>query len=212
MRYFILVLCLVFSLNTHSTENLDSYRSARVQLFGVLHNDNNVITDVYCEEEYGIKDGVCPTCIPDPNLLNCEHTWPQSKFGNTNANQKKVDLHHLFPVTSHANSSRGNLPFGEVEGEIICRDSKRGTIKGTDVIGFEPPNNHKGNVARAMFYFSQRYNMPIDSIQEKYFRKWNKLDPIDSAERIRNNKIKELQGWTNPFIDNPNLADTISDF
>ena len=79
-------------------------------------------------------------------------------------------------------------------------------------MGFEPPDSHKGNVARAMFYFSMRYNMRIDPVQEKFLKKWNKLDPIDAAERLRNRRIKDIQGNSNPFIDDPFLADRISDF
>ena len=88
---------------------VDAYRTARLHLFGKLHNNNNVITDVYCEENYDSSYNVCPTCIPDPKFINCEHTFPQSKFGNDQIEAKKIDLHHLFPVASFSNSSRNNL-------------------------------------------------------------------------------------------------------
>ncbi len=225
MRYVVFFCLLLFSLiacgkpivdhelEPIKVEQVDPYRTARLNLFGKLHYDNGIITDVYCEEDYGAVDNVCPTCIPNPQVLNCEHTFPQSKFkGQSQEATMKVDLHHLYPVTSFANSARSNHPFGEVDGQIVCGTAKKGKIKGTNIVGFEPPNSHKGNVARAMFYFSTRYNMPLDPIQESYFRKWNKLDPVDAAERLRNRRISDIQGWTNPFIDNPNLVDSIRDF
>lgn len=191
---------------------VDSYKTARTHLFGELHYDNGIVTDVYCGETYDNKDGVGKGRIPNPELLNCEHSWPQSKFGKNNIEMKKVDLHHLYPATAFANSARSNHPFGEVDGPIVCGSAKKGIIRGTSITGFEPPDSHKGNVARAMFYFSTRYMMAIDPVQESYFRKWHKQDPIDSAERLRNQKIGTIQGWTNPFIDNPNLVDSIKDF
>jgi hypothetical protein len=223
MRYVIYFCLLILSLsacgkpildkelNQSVITEVDSYKTARLHLFGKLHYNNGIITDVYCGESYDRNYNVCPTCIPDPKFLNCEHTFPQSKFGNSEVELKKIDLHHLFPVVSSANSARSNLPFGEVDGEVICGTAKRGIIKGTNVLGFEPPDNHKGNVARAMFYFSLRYNMRIDSVQEKYLRKWHRLDRIDAAERRRNSMIRDIQGSTNPFIDDPTLIDQISD-
>ena len=38
---------------------------------------------------------------------------------------------------------------------------------------------------------------------------WHFSDPPSDLERWRNNKIEEIQGTRNPFIDNPDLADTL---
>lgn len=190
-----------------------SYSLARQLLFGKLHYNNGIVTDVYCNENHDSKHGVGPGLIPDPKFLNCEHTWPQSKFVGSEAETMKVDLHHLYPANSKANTSRSNNPFGEIDSHPnVCNVSIRGTVRGTNLVGFEPPDRHKGNVARAIFYFSVRYQMPVDLEQEEYLRKWNHLDPVDIPETIRNNQIQEIQGNRNPFIDDPNLIDSISDF
>jgi len=226
MRYALLILCFLVSftacgkpINDYLTEpqiitsQPDSYRLARTYLFGELHYNNGIVTDVYCEQNYDANHGVGKGRIPNPEFINCEHTWPQSRFkGHPEEATIKVDLHHLFPASAGANTSRLNHPFGEVNGPIVCGTSKKGQIKGTSILGFEPPNNHKGNVARAMFYISYRYQMPIDQIQEFYFRKWHKQDPVDSFERLRNRKIESIQGSSNPFIDNPSLVDRVVDF
>jgi endonuclease I len=75
-----------------------------------------------------------------------------------------------------------------------------------------PPAAHRGNVARAMFYFSIRYNHKLDSAQESALKQWHKADPVDACEKKRNEGICKLQGNRNPFIDRPDFVDKISDF
>ncbi len=192
-----------------------SYETARKHLFGQLHLEQSAqghsIQEVYCHKT--ITRGVGPMRIPAATDVNCEHTWPQSKFtARFSKNTQKGDLHHLYPSDDVANSTRGNHPFGEVNGEALqdCEDSSIGSIKGE--LHFEPPADHKGNVARALFYFSVRYQMPIDPIQEGFLKKWHREDPVDAAEEARNNSIFEIQGNRNPFIDFPQLAESIRDF
>ena len=36
---------------------------------------------------------------------------------------------------------------------------------------FEPPAEHKGNVARAIFYFSVRYKMKVTPTQEAFLKR-----------------------------------------
>lgn len=193
---------------------VDSYQTARTYLFGQLHYNNGVVTDVYCQQDWDQRHGVGQGRIPDPKFINCEHTWPQSKFkGHPQQEVIKSDLHHLFPSETNSNSTRGNHPFGNVTNAYnVCGDSFKGTIQGTNIAGFQPSKRHIGNVARAMFYISTRYNMPIDPIQERYLREWNKIDPVDTHERWRNAAIEKIQRTRNPFIDNPRMADQIQDF
>ncbi|WP_372651423.1 endonuclease I family protein [Halobacteriovorax sp.] len=198
-----------------------SYKEARIELFGNLHlkrdyRGSYTVKDLYCEKDYGENQGIGPGKIPSASVMNCEHTWPQSKFNpNLSKSLQKTDLHHLYPVNNRANSSRSNNIFAEVNGRAInnnCTASSRGNAIGTNITAFEPPTNHKGNVARAMFYFSVRFKMPIGELQENYLRNWNQEDPVDEEERVRNQKIYEFQNNRNPFIDQPDLINTIHDF
>lgn len=195
-----------------------SYKEARIELFGNLHlkvnqNGKYTVKDLYCENDYGKAQGIGPGKIPSASFMNCEHTWPQSKFNpSMNKSLQKTDLHHLYPVNNRANSSRSNHIFAEVNGRSInnnCTASSRGNAIGTNITAFEPPTNHKGNVARAMFYFSVRFKMPIGELQETYLRNWSQEDPVDEEERIRNQKIFEFQNNRNPFIDQPDLINDI---
>jgi endonuclease I len=167
-----------------------------------------MIHEVYCQKDIPAKQW------QDDKLINIEHTWPQSRFGGGGSKSiKKSDLHHLFPTDSQMNNSRGNFKFGDVDGptkELKCSESRMSD--GPKGPRFEPPAVHKGNVARALFYFSVRYDMTIDADEEKTIRRWHELDPVDDAERARNEAIEARQGNRNPFIDHPEFAEQISNF
>lgn len=194
------------------------YDNAKKYLFQELYLEQDekgyFVTDLYCGTKFR---NVGPNQLPDQNQLNTEHTWPQSKFsGKANKGTQKSDLHHLFPTDSKANSTRGNYDFAEVTKNANlsnCPLSKSGaSVTSGGKNYFEPPTAHKGNVARALFYFSVRYKIEIPDEEEEFLRRWNHLDPVDDMEMARNNAIEKIQGNRNPFIDNPELADTISNF
>jgi len=199
------------------------YDGARKIMFGKLFlkqdGNGNYITDVYCQKRFGPEAGVAPGSIPNGVKINCEHTWPQSKFTNSYPiEMQKSDLHHIFPSDSKANSIRGNDDFvnvGDDNGVLAsddCTTSKFGSSNVSSNDGFEPPLTHKGNVARALFYFSVHYKMPLGKAQEEVLRRWNDLDPVDQEEIDRNNAIYAVQGNRNPFIDFPGLANNINKF
>jgi len=200
------------------------YRPARTILFGELHlihsGGGYAILDAYCEELKVSGDfhrqPPGPGQIPDPTVLNAEHTWPQSRFSRQfDKDLQKSDLHILFPVVSHANSTRGNVKFGDVVSQIKqpCMKSRRGyTAQGGNEPFFEVPEAHKGNVARALFYFATRYHLAIEPVEENALRDWHRSDPVDESERERNSKIAGYQKVRNPFIDYPDLVDLIADF
>lgn len=201
------------------------YENARLFLLGnfylIRDGKGYGVKDVYCDRNHMSEDFVhgnapAPNTIPDNTIINVEHTWPQSRFtGRYRPEMQKSDLHHLFPTDSQMNAIRGNNSFGEVVSDtkiLKCKNVRFGkSAEGRGDV-FEPPPEHRGNVARALFYFSVRYDLPIDPVQEAYLRKWNREDPVDAEELERNEKIAALQGNRNPFVDYPELADKISDF
>lgn len=173
-------------------------------------NGSYVVNDVYCDiTRPASKSG-------GNNSVNVEHTWPQSRFNRGFAGEmQKSDLHHLFPTDPTVNMIRGNHIFGEVdtdEQHLSCKGPRFGLGTAGSQEVFEPPQNHKGNVARALFYFAVRYDLTIGKYEEEILRKWHLEDPVDELEMDRNNRIYELQHNRNPFIDFPELVDRISDF
>lgn len=180
------------------------YDSAKVKMFSYINNKNGTVRCVYT----GII--VQTTGIPANEVMNTEHTWPKSK--GAGSEPAKSDLYHLFPTDSNANSRRSSYPFGITTttkwsegGSILGSNSTQGTC-------FYPRADHRGNVARAMFYFAIRYQKSIDAAQERTLREWHKADPVDAKERARHEAIVALQKKRNPFIDHPEYVDQISDF
>lgn len=197
-------------------------RRAKRELFGSIDLEQDekgyFVRDVYCNLK--IRSHVGPDKIPNNNIMNAEHTWPQSK--GSRREPFKGDVHHLFPTDSKANSTRSNYPFGEVEGESVrpkdCTASKVGrmidpeTGKATRQRAYQPPLEHRGNVARAMFYASVFYNYKITDLQEHYLKKWHFEDPVTEEDIERNDEIQMVQGNRNPFIDFPELVGRIKNF
>ncbi|NTX36994.1 endonuclease [Myxococcus sp. CA033] len=186
-----------------SGKHVKSYTEARKVIFGELDVVNGKVACVYTGRE--IEGGK----LPKNSDMNVEHTWPQSKGATGVA---KSDLHHLFPTDSKTNAKRGNWPFGEV---VNVKWSENGAKFGTDAQGrtvFEPPDSHKGNVARAMFYFSSTYSKPIPDAEEAVLREWNDLDVVDTAEHARNQRVSDIQGNVNQFVEHEDLVDRIKDF
>lgn len=174
------------------------------------------IEDLYCEKKITEKDGVGVLKIPNYKKVNCEHLWPQSRFNlNKKIKNQKNDFHHLFPVNSQSNTIRSSNIMAEVSGKYVnknCLSSKFGYAIGTNIRAFEPPSNIKGDIARALFYFSINYKMPISNIEENYLRRWHEADPVSEDEKQRNNTIFNIQKNRNPFIDAPKLVDLIKNF
>lgn len=202
-----------------------SYSQARDVVLGELDlmedNGHYALKDVYCQDMYTDKDfrrgqGPKQGHAPDHTVFNIEHTWPQSRFSSKFSKAyQKSDLNILYGASQKANSSRGNIEFADVQTEQspVCPKVRRGWVRGNGkTLYFEPPDEHKGNVARAIFYFAVRYQMKVSQVEEESLRRWHGLDPVDDQERDRHERIFKIQKVRNPFIDHPEMVDMIADF
>jgi len=185
-----------------------SYNAARDEMYGSLDLQSGLIECVYTGRTAAFNDR--PGAVA--NNFNTEHTVPQSLFGS--ASPMQSDLHHLFPTDETANTIRNNHPFGPVA-------SPTWTQGGSEYANsvFEPRDVHKGDAARAVFYFVLRYagnpNLtgsygPFVSGQESILRQWHTQDPPSAKEMARNNGIETLQGNRSPFVDQPALIERIT--
>lgn len=146
--------------------------------------------------------------------FNREHTWPQS-FG-AGSSPKVSDMHHLFLCDSGINSSRGNDVYGFVTGGT---NSPNFTGNPNDQNSFksgvwQASINHRGDVARAILYMETRYSdfslinrgQTLGSNQMGFLDdllQWSSLDPVDTFEQQRNDRVFAFQNNRNPYIDNP---------
>lgn len=130
------------------------------------------------------------------NDWNREHVWAKS-LGWFNESGAGSDLHHIRPCNISVNSSRGNKKFG-VGGSY-----------------YTPTDEYKGDVARIIFYLmiaydeANSYSFTSIAQSQAMLLEWNELDPVSELEILRNDKVEDIQGNRNPFIDYPYLADSI---
>ena len=209
--------------NTVSKHKNLGYGGARDVMFGTLDDrqNNDTVACVYTGITVtGVKNS--GSAFKNGSGLNTEHTWPQS-LGATGA--AKSDLHHLFPTDSKTNGARGSHPFGDVRNvthtfpmlDVGQQQSRLGTNASGKTV-FEPRDEHKGNVARALFYFYTVYgfrgsaNLANFRVEEETLKKWHVLDPVDADERKRNDGIYAAQGNRNPFVDHPEFVQQVGKF
>lgn len=184
---------------------------------------------------------------PNATLVSFEkeHIWAQSlgQFGRTYG--AGSDLHALWAADTKGNSpAHSNYNFATPVIGITNYNNDHGTyvgrngyIHGSTEKVFEPLDQYKGDIARAMFYMPARYYIYVDATRPKLqlvngspaaltaspsqpglagdlatLLEWNKLDPVDDYEIRRNNLIyNNYQGNRNPFIDHPEWADIAYD-
>ncbi|HAE38078.1 MAG TPA: hypothetical protein DCG57_05490 [Candidatus Riflebacteria bacterium] len=181
-----------------SRQRSSDYTTARRFVMLKIDNYDGYIECVYTGKVIAARE------MPNTNVMNIEHTWPQSKGATGVA---KSDMHHLFPTDPVANSTRSSLPFG-----LVDRPAWQAGGSECDLKRFEVRKKSRGNTARAIFYFATRYGKTISSDEEQILRGWHREDPVDANERARNDRVEEVQGNRNPFIDRPELVEYISDF
>ena len=209
--------------SSSQTDVLDALKS----LFTDTNNSDNVILAYSRRSE------------PKDNLMMtdgwvAEHLWNKS-YGIENQEPAYSDLFNLMPADWNVSLSRGNNYFdisdpldlnyrtpGFDEAPLTSRDSDT----------WEPPDQIKGDVARAVLYMDLRYDgnasnetdlIITDDIsliasgstrfgKLSTFLKWHLEDPVSEEELARNESIAaNYQQNRNPFIDFPQLASAMHD-
>ena len=198
------------------------YSAARTAMYSYIDkaDDNNV----YCVYS-GFYQSAASTTFLDP--INAEHTVPQSWFSQ--AEPMRSDIFHLYPTHMNVNSDRGSYPFDEIPDELT--DSWYNAINNNyqetsgiptaniddyseldNNLRFEPREQHKGDLARAVFYFYTMYPTQAGNISDIVYGgiqtlyTWHLEDPVSAWELQRNARIEERQGNQNPYIVYPELV------
>ncbi|MDA7605560.1 endonuclease [Verrucomicrobiales bacterium] len=185
-------------------------------------NKNNVILI------YSRKSDPSSNCCSSG--WNREHLWPNS-YGIESKGPAYSDLHALRPCDSNVNSSRGNKHFDESDPDsryYKFPSHPEAILCSSDNNSWSPPESLKGDIARAMFYMDIRYEGKssepdlelTDDLAEitssnskmgslKTLLIWHMLDPVSEEEKIRNDRVYEIQNNRNPFIDRPQWVSSI---
>ncbi len=116
----------------------------------------------------------------------------------------KLDLHNLAPSVGQVNAYRSYDRYGEVlDGQDVvswgtCDARDQG---GTSQNGlFEPPDHVKGDVARIWLYMRDTYRVDIPPPECRMFVNWSKGDPVSKWEKVRNERINQIQKTSNPYV------------
>jgi hypothetical protein len=199
-----------------------SSSGSKDSLYAVVENINGKVECVYTGYQVTLDLNEDPSQFVFAQNLNQEHVFPRSQgVDNTPA---EFDMHHLYPSRVDVNQDRGSLPFGESADNLtnkwFINTSTIGSIPSSNIDGyselqenvtFEPREDRKGDIARAMFYVYVMYN---DLIDQEYFESqaetlcdWHHMDPVDEREWNRNALVATFQDdKPNPFILDCTLA------
>ena len=179
-----------------------SYTACRDEMYANIDNVNGDVTCVYTGRvaTFNTRAGA------NSNSFNCEHTFPQGFFNQSLP--MRSDLHHLYSTDVTSNSKRANYPFGIVTGTptwSVGGSKQKGSL-------FEPRDDHKGAVARSLFYFVIRYQDYSNHVsgQEAILRTWMEQYPPTQKYIDRNDDIYAFQNNRNPFVDYPQLIKRIT--
>lgn len=192
----------------------------------------NKVWDIYSDNpggqlpyEYVLGDNQCGGYNGEGSCYNREHLWAQS-WTNNDSNEK-TDLHHVYPTDGYVNSQRSNYAFGEVgtASWTSLNGGKLGVCKTSGYTGtvFEPIDEYKGDIARALMYVSVRYytedsgwdnsamstKSAIKDWAISMLLRWHAEDPVSDKEIARNEAVYGIQGNRNPFVDHPEYAAAI---
>lgn len=168
----------------------------------------------------------CGNYAVEGDCYNREHSWPQSWFSSLAG--PVSDLFHVYPTDGKVNGIRSNYPYGNVVSPNLTtlNGGKLGNCSnpGYSLTVFEPINEYKGDLARTYFYMTTRYYLEDASWstsdatnksiilpwQMNVLLQWNQQDPVSAKEIARNDSVYyKYQNNRNPFIDNPQWADSI---
>lgn len=203
-----------YLINNYKTSNVLSYNGARDAMYGYIDNENGSVQCIYTEFTVDNVPSDNPRAYLYENGIDCEHLYPQSMYEGTSP--MKSDIHHLRPCKSNVNSSRGNKPYNESNDNQTQtwywleyqqsnppnqnRDKYSESASGV----FEPREEVKGDIARAIFYFYTMYsNVADDNFfeeQKDILYDWHQDDPINQLEVNRTWDIADYQDYPNPFI------------
>lgn len=112
----------------------------------------------------------------------------------------QADMYNLFPAVGAVNAVRSNRQYSELPGVASAFGACPAKVDGNR---FEPPQQAKGELARASLYMEQEYpEFRLSRQQKRLFEAWSRQDPVDAWECTRTRRIERLQGNENAVVKN----------
>ena len=202
-------------INPHTMISYFLYKQTMINEFEIKDtvNGQSYVTCAYSGENKVFNDPFDWTSTGYSREHTYAHSWMATWPADSPEQPEYTDQHNLYPTNlAEANSPRSNLPFGVIDGQIVQQylNGKKGYM-GNQLV-YEPRDEQKGNVARAVFYMTVAYNFPLNGNSyatnqvSSILRDWHFNDLPDDYEIARHEYIYSIQGNRNPFIDSVDFA------
>lgn len=142
--------------------------------------------------------------------IDREHLWSKSHGFSADENDGPAyaDLHHLMLGDSDVNQdAHSNYPYADVEEVEKKYDSSYGTkvahygirgyatIGGSRVMVFEPPDQDKGDIARALFYMAARYSGFTSALADPWLELTDDVNLIENQGTISSADTQSKPGY-----------------
>lgn len=142
---------------------------------------------------------IVPASLMPARLFDCWRNGGREHCERVDSLAKAMlfDLHNLAPAIGQVNRLRLNDRYAD----LANKTSDFGECEIKDMRGFfEPPDCHKGDVARVWFYMAERYGVVIPPLEKIMFEEWSMKDPVSPWEVERERRITEISGVPNRFV------------
>ena len=157
----------------------DPKQTLKKHFWGNLYKEGG--TTFYCKKPFTKKN----VLVTDSHIystgwtrdfLTCG-TPRQCRNDSDQYRQITSDLHNIMPADSRFELKRKNARFGELGDEVEAGDC--GFRRSFQLL--QPPEEIKGDIARAILYMHDAYGLPImGSIDD--LKRWNQIDPPSEEE------------------------------
>lgn len=207
-------------INPHDFSSYFLYKTIVMDQFEILDTvaGQSFVTCAYSGERLVFSGPFDWTATGYSREHTYAHSWMPTFPANGNPNELEyVDYHNLYPTNlSKANTPRSNLPFGEIVGDVVYNylEGSVGELSDGSLV-YEPRDEQKGNLSRAIFYMATCYNgsngtgddwsIPSNQNQE-VLKNWHFNDLPDNYEIARHELVYDAQNNRNPFIDSVDFA------
>jgi deoxyribonuclease I len=179
-----------------------TYKEARPQFWNALYADGG--RTLYCEQRFSSRHG---------REINIEHVFPMSwvmkslqcadrqacRRTSRRFNQIEADMHNMYPALAKVNKQRSAMAYDLIDGEQHYYPDCDFEID-FHTRRVEPAPQARGRIARAMLYMADSYNLELYPRQKKLLLQWHRSHPPNREERLRNQRIRDIQGKANPYI------------
>ncbi len=109
------------------------------------------------------------------------------------------DLHNFVPEQKELKQQRRQYRFGQIENfKPVNNECHFYVDKKNKMI--EPAPSTRGLIARTFLYMRDTYHLPLSQEELIQYQNWHQEYPVSEWERVRNEKIKAIQGNGNPYI------------